>query len=139
MRERGPFILSCQTRNDKALDAENMLHALLKEFIEKGPTDEELDAAKRNLLGGYALNFSSNADIAGQVSMLAFYNLDLDYFNQYKAAVEKLSAREIRKAFQRRISPDKVVVVKVGGKPDAQQAGKPIEPATMSHHGDIKS
>lgn len=138
MKERGPFILGCQTRNDKAPEAEKMLQSLLKDFVNKGPTDEELDVAKKNLLGGYALQFSSNSDICNQVAALGYYDLNLDYFNQYKSAVERLTVRDIKKAFQRRVTPDKLVVVTVGGKADTSQPSKPIPPQEQSRSHDIR-
>lgn len=138
MKERGPFILGCQTRNDKAHEAEKMLETLLRDFVNKGPTDEELDVAKQNLLGGYALQFSSNSDIANQVAALGYYDLPLDYFNQYKTAVERLNVRDIKKAFQRRVPTDKLVIVTVGGKPDTKQAGKPIPPEEQIRSHDIR-
>ncbi|HRE33072.1 MAG TPA: insulinase family protein, partial [Candidatus Berkiella sp.] len=52
MRERGPFVLGCQTRNDQADKALQLMQGLLHDFVEKGPTDAEIEQAKKNLLGG---------------------------------------------------------------------------------------
>lgn len=115
MRERGPFVLGCQTRNDQADKALQLMQGLLHEFVEKGPTDEELAQAKKNLLGGYALRFDSNSSISQQISALAFYGLPLDYFDKFKPAIEAIDANTVKEAFQKRILTKNMVVVMVGG------------------------
>lgn len=126
MRERGPFVVGCQTRNDQADKALQLMQTLLQEFVEKGPTDEELAQAKKNLLGGYALRFDSNASISQQLSALAFYGLPLDYFDHFKPAIEKIDANAVKEAFQKRIPTKNMVVVMVGG--EAQSAPKSSAP-----------
>ncbi|MGE3318522.1 MAG: M16 family metallopeptidase [Candidatus Berkiella sp.] len=126
MRERGPFVIGCQTRNDQADKALQLMQGLLQEFLEKGPTDEELAQAKKNLLGGYALRFDSNASISQQLSALAFYGLPLDYFDKFKPAIERIDAKAVKEAFQKRIATKNMVVVMVGG--EAQPAPKPSVP-----------
>lgn len=115
MRERGPFILGCQTRNDQADKALDLIQKSLVEFVEKGPTKEELTEAKQNLLGGYPLQFDSNASICTQVAALGFYGLPLDYFNEFKPKIEKVTINDIKEAFQKRIKPNDMIVVMVGG------------------------
>lgn len=125
MRERGPFILGCQTRNDQADKALQLMQGLLHDFVEKGPTDEELAQAKKNLLGGYALRFDSNSSISQQLSALAFYSLPLDYFDKFKPAIEKIDAKNVKEAFQKRILTKNMVVVMVGGEQPAPAQSPP--------------
>lgn len=114
MRERGPFVLGCQTRTDQAEKAEKLMAALLKEFIENGPTQTELKEAKENLLGGYTLQFDSNASICREIASLGFYELPLDYYNQFKTMVEKVTIDDIKQAFQKKIANQELAVVLVG-------------------------
>lgn len=114
MRERGPYTLGCQTRNDQADKALSLLQSVLKEYVEKGPTEKELDEAKRNILGGYALQFDSNASIIQQIASLGFYGLPLDHFDNFKKEIEKLTTQDIRNVFQKRVLPDNVAIVMVG-------------------------
>lgn len=114
MAEAGPFMMVCQTRAEEAMRAKALLESLLKEYIEKGPTDDELVQAKQNLLGGYPLLFDSNSNIASQLSILGFYNLPLDYFNQYQNNVDKVTTAAIKDAFARRLDMKKMVTVMVG-------------------------
>ncbi len=114
MKVAGPFMVVCQTQNKNASKAKKMIEELINDFVEKGPTEQELIDAKKNILGGYALRFDSNESISGQLSYLAFYQLPLDYFNQYQVAVEKVSLDDIRAAYQSKISLDKMTWIMVG-------------------------
>lgn len=127
MLERGPFIMSCQTRNEQAGKAKQMMQDLLTEFIKQGPTEEELKAAKQNLIGGYALAFDSNLTICRQLAALGFYQLPLDYFNQFKPAIEKITTQDVRLAFERKISPQNLVTIMLGNNED-NAANEKINP-----------
>jgi zinc protease len=114
MKVAGPFMVVCQTQNKNAKKAKEVIDVLINDFIEKGPTEQELTDAKKNILGGYALRFDSNESISGQLSYLAFYQLPLDYFNQYQVAVENVSLPEIQAAYQNKMSLDRMSWVIVG-------------------------
>ncbi len=143
MHERGPFVLGLQTRNDQAPKAQAMMEELLKDFVAQGPTYKELEQAKQNLVGGYALQFDSNASICHELAALGFYQLPLNYFNDFKEKVNKLTADDIKEAFQKRITPDKVAIVMVGGAPDPDKVNSkldtdvPTGPSPDATHGNL--
>lgn len=114
MRAQGPFVMACQTRADQSDKAQTLLKDLLEDFIDKGPTDDELKAAKANIIGGHALKFDSNKNIAQQVATIGFYDLPLTYFDDYTSQVDALTTDAIVDAFKRRVDPDKMTLVKVG-------------------------
>ena len=115
MRHKGPFQIGLQTRNDKATEADRVLQETLQKFIEQGPTAKELDAAKKNITGGFPLRIDSNKDILGYIAMIGFYNLPLDYLDTFSQRVEAVTLQQIRDAFQRRIDPEKMATIMVGG------------------------
>ncbi|MFO1258028.1 MAG: pitrilysin family protein [Gammaproteobacteria bacterium] len=114
MRERGPFILGLQTKRESADQALNLLNNVLAKFVEEGPTEDELNMAKQNLLGGYALRFDTNEAICANLATIGFYGLALNYFDQYPIEVENVSVDQIKTAFKKRVHPDKLVTVLVG-------------------------
>ncbi|PHS67831.1 MAG: peptidase M16 [Methylophaga sp.] len=115
MRQQGPYQFGLQTRNDQAKEALQVMQATLKDFIEHGPTDDELTAAKQNITGGFALRVDSNSKIAGYLAMISFYGLSLDYLDTFKAKVNAVTIKQIKDAYNRRIHPDKMLTVMVGG------------------------
>jgi zinc protease len=115
MRENGPFTMGLQTRNDQADAALKLLNETLRNYIDKGPTADELKRAKQNITGGWALRIDSNKKITEYVAMIGFYGLPLDYLDTFTSKVEAVSIANIKEAFKRRVHPDRLVTVMVGG------------------------
>jgi zinc protease len=114
MHAAGPFVLGLQTRNDSADKALKVLRDTLVKFRSEGPTAKELDAAKKNITGGFPLKVDSNSDILGYIAMIGFYGLPLDYLDRFNARIEAVTAEQIRDAFQRRVDPAHMVTITVG-------------------------
>ncbi len=115
MRERGPFIIGLQTRNDQTKLAEKVTRDTVSKFVKSGPTAEELDSAKKHITGGFPLLLDSNRKIAGNLLTIGFYDLPLDYLDTYAQKIEAVTIEHVRDAFRRRLDPERLVRVVVGG------------------------
>lgn len=116
LAEKGPFLIGMQTKNDQRGKAILMLRNILKDFIEKGPTEAELVSAKKHLTGGFPLRIDSNKKITGYLNMIGFYDMPLTYLNEFKDRINAVTLEQIKDAFKRRIQDEKLVTVVVGGK-----------------------
>jgi zinc protease len=118
----GAFTMGLQTRPDQAKQAVQVARDVLARFVAEGPTPVELKAAKDFLIGGFALRLDSNSKLLANLSNIAWYGLPLDYLDTWTKQVEKVTAEQIRAAFQRKLQPQKMVTVIVGGtSPQAQR------------------
>lgn len=111
----GAFILSLQTRNDQADTALQVAMETVQQFISTGPTEAELTAAKQNIIGGFPLRIDSNKEKLGYIAMIGFYELPLDYLEQFPARIEAVTVESIKTAFSHKIHLDKLLTVLVGG------------------------
>jgi zinc protease len=111
----GAFTLGLQTRPDQADQALQVSRDVLAKFVAEGPTDAELQAAKANLIGGFALRIDSNRKLLDNVASIAWNNLALDYLDTWSQQVDKLTVAEIRAAFQRKLQPQAMATVVLGG------------------------
>lgn len=109
----GPFEIGLQTRREQAGDALKVVEEVLTEFLAKGPTPQELAAAKKNLIDGHALRIDSNAKLLGYLSLIGFYGLPLDYLDQFPRLVDAITRDDVKAAFQRHIKPEHLVTVVV--------------------------
>ncbi|TSA14429.1 MAG: insulinase family protein [Betaproteobacteria bacterium] len=114
LAQEGPFQIGLQTKKEQAGEALTRVHAVLGEFLERGPTAAELKAAKQNLVGGFALRIDSNRKLLDQVAMIGFYRLPLDWLDAFAARVGNVSVAEVRAAFARRVRAEHLVTVVVG-------------------------
>lgn len=117
MREAGPFQMGAQTRNESAAETLQILRNTLQRYRNEGPDAAELQAAKQNITGGFPLNLDSNSKISGYLTMIAFYGMPLDYLEHFIEQINGVTLEQIRDAWQRRIDPDRLIVIRVG-KPD---------------------
>lgn len=85
-------------------------------FVTNGPTQAELQAAKDNLVGGFALLIDSNRKLLGNVANIAWNNLPLNYLDVWTQQVEKVTLADIKAAFARKLQPDRMVTVVLGGR-----------------------
>lgn len=113
-KQEGPFQIGLQTKKEQSEEAFALTQKVLKDFVVGGPTEEELVAAKQNIIGGFPLRIDSNSKILSFLAMIGFYNLPLTYLTDYLVAVEAVTVDQIKQAFQRRIQPDGMVAVIVG-------------------------
>jgi zinc protease len=122
MLKPGPFLISLQTRNDQTAQALQVLNQTLADFINKGPTEVELTAAKKNITGGFAMRFDTNKELAGYVAMIGFYEMPLDYLDTLQQKTEEVTVASITDAFKRRVNPQLLQTITVGK--SAEKSGK---------------
>jgi len=110
----GAFQLGLSTRPDQADQAIEVAQDVVRQFVEQGPTEAELQAAKDYLVNGFALRIDSNRKLLDNVSNIAWNGLPLDYLDTWTDQVQRVSMADIRRAFFRVLQPDRMVTVVVG-------------------------
>ena len=111
----GAFAVGLQTRPDQAAQALQVAREVVAQFVAEGPTQAELKAAQDNLVGGFALRIDSNRKLLDNVANIAWNQLPLDYLDGWTQQVERVTAADIRAAFARKLQPERMVTVVVGG------------------------
>ena len=114
MNDFGPYRVALQTRKDQTKEALQVVRDTIKNFIDNGPSEEELANAKRNLGGGFPLRIDSNRKQFEYLQLIGFYKLPLTFLDDYVKKVEQVSVAEIKDAFKRRVVPDNMVTIVVG-------------------------
>lgn len=126
MQAKGPFVIGMQTKNKNREKALALLNEELASFIEKGPTREAVDKALKNITGSAPMRTDSNGKLVEYLAMIGFYKLPLDYLDTFNDNVSKVTPNSIRKAWQKHITPDKLITVIVGkaSEPETKAAPK---------------
>jgi zinc protease len=110
----GPFVVGLETRRDQSRAALELARSVVGEFVMHGPTEAELKAAKKSLVGGFPLRIDTNRKILDQIAVIGFYRLPLAWLDEFPARVEGVTLAQVRTAFARRIDPSKLSIVVVG-------------------------
>lgn len=114
MAAGGPFTVQLQTANENADLALNLTLSLIEDFVASGPSDEQVQRAKTNILGSFPLSIASNSDLIGQLGAIGFYDLPLDHLSEFYRQVQAVSAEDIRRAMAQHLNPDNLAVVSIG-------------------------
>ncbi len=114
LRAPGPFFVYLQTRQEEANKALEITHNTLAEYMNSGPTDGALKAAKENINGTFLLSLSSNAEIAQHVATLGFYKLPWNYTDQFQSKINAVTREEVLTAFQKHVHPNHFTEVILG-------------------------
>jgi zinc protease len=121
MRAKGPYLMGAQTRTDRSLVSQKVILETLDDFRAKGPSEERMTSSIKNITGGFPLRIASNSNIVEYIAMMGFYDYPLDYLDTFVDKVKAVTAEQVRDAFQRRIDPEKFVIVRVGKAVESSQ------------------
>ncbi|TIW37931.1 MAG: insulinase family protein, partial [Mesorhizobium sp.] len=74
--------------SDRAAETLALVRQVVKGMAEQGPTEVELEAAKKYMIGAYAINnLDSSASIAATLLELQLDNLGIDYLQRRAALI----------------------------------------------------
>jgi zinc protease len=113
----GSFYINLQTQNANAKEALALARENLQNFITKGPTEEQLQKAKENIIGSHSLKTATNNAIASNLGSIGFYGLPLTHIDDFTEAVFQTTTASIQKAFQNNIDANRLIIMTLGPQP----------------------
>ena len=111
---RGPWISSSEVRTEVTEGAmKEFKYELTRLRTDKVPT-EELENAKRAIIGSFALSLEQPASLLQNIITQKIYNLPADYWDTYPQKVSAITAEDVQRAAQKYIDLGHLQVVAVG-------------------------
>jgi zinc protease len=120
----GPFEISTAVGNDVTALAVREIFTELEAFAERGPTPDEVAAARDFAAGVFGLQLETAGQIASRVTQLVIYGLPDSYFDDYRGRLRAVTAGDAAEAAKRHMRPADAQVVVVG---DADVVTAPLE------------
>jgi len=114
LRQAGAFTMGMQTKTEQTQQALTLLQQQLEDYVDNGPEQDELKASLSNITGSFPLKLDSNSKLIGYIMMIGFYDLPIDYLDNFLDNVRAVDVDTINDALKRRLHPDKLVTVVVG-------------------------
>lgn len=104
--------IGTETRSDRASDTLNVIRDVLKGMAEEGPTEAELAAAKKYLIGAYALNnLDTSSSIASTLLEIQMSRLGIDYVQRREGLINAVTLDEVKAAASRLLAAEPAVLV----------------------------
>ena len=127
LRHAGILYGRVATRNDRVGDTLQILRTEWGRFRDDGPTQAELDAAKKYLIGAFPLSLDTTSRLAALLVSLQVEKLGTDYIANRAAALSAVSIDDVRRVAKRLLDPDRLRIVIVGA-PKGLVGAKEIMP-----------
>ncbi len=111
---RGTWVSSSEVRTDVTDGAmHEFMYELKRLRDEKVPT-EEIDNAKRAIIGGFALSLEQPQALLQNIITQKLYNLPADYWDTYPQMISALTADDIQRVAKKYIDLEHLQIVAVG-------------------------
>jgi len=115
------FVGATSTKNERAAESLNVIATECARLAADGPTADELEKAKKYLVGSYALRFDTSTKIAGHLLQLQRDGFEASYLDRRNAEVEAVTLDDARRVAKRLIGDGKMLIAVVG-RPEGLEA-----------------
>ena len=121
---RGTWVSSSEVRTDVTEGAMHEFMYELKRLRDEKVSADELENAKRAIIGGFALSLEQPQTLLNNIITQKLYNLPADYWDTYPQKVTAITADDVQRVAQKYIDLEHLQVVAVG---DASKAKEVLE------------
>ena len=118
---RGTWVSSSEVRTDVTEGAMKEFMYELNRMRNEIVPDEELDNAKRAIIGSFALSLEQPATLLQNIITQKLYNLPADYWDTYPQKVAAITAQDVQMAAKKYLDLGHLQVVAVGDAAKARE------------------
>ena len=105
------LVISTSTRAGKGEETLGVIRDVVKTMADQGPTADELEAAKKYLIGAYPINnLDSSGSIATTLVELQLDDLGIDYMDRRAALINAVTVEQTKKVAQRLLTGEPAVL-----------------------------
>lgn len=123
-KEPGTFTGFVGTFPDKFLDVKFGFLKEVNRIRDEEPTKQEVDDAKKYLLGSLPFHFTTTSAVAGQLLAAERYGLGFDFLEKYRKEVDAVTPADVQAMAKKYIDPKSLTIVAVGA---IDKDGKPLK------------
>lgn len=106
------LVIGTATRSDRAGETLGVIRDVVRKMVEEGPTEAELDAAKKYMLGAYAINnLDSSSAIATTLVDLQTDKLGIDYMQRRIDLIKAVKLDDVKAAARKLLSVDPAIMI----------------------------
>lgn len=113
--DRCPMLIgAAATKNERAGEALAVIADEFRRFAQEGPSEDELDKAKKYLIGSYALRFDTSTKIASQLVNLQLDGLKPSYLDERNGRIAAVTLEDCRRGAKKLLGDGDLLVAMVG-------------------------
>jgi len=105
------------TKNERVVESLDVIQEQIRDLADAGPTEEELDKARKYLIGSYALRFDTSTKIAAHLVHLQTEGFDVDYLDARNKLIAGVTMEDAKRVAKRLFGDGSLLVV-IAGRPE---------------------
>jgi zinc protease len=102
------------TKNERARESLEVIEQQFKNLADGGPTEDELEKAKKYLTGSYDLRFDTSTKMASQLVNLQLDELQPSYLDERNAKIDAVTLDDAKRVAKRLLGDGKLLVAMAG-------------------------
>ena len=134
----GDFRAFYQSKSSTCAYAAEIFFRLLNDMRASNATEEEVRTTKASFIETFPRRFASAAQVVGTFAVDEILGRDHGYWVEYRNNVAAVDAEDARKAMNKNLDPDTMIMLVVGNIEEIM-AGHPEHEARLTDFGEIKN
>lgn len=114
LRESGMLVGGTATRNDRAAESMAVIREEMLKLASDGPSEHEVEEAKRYIIGSYPLRFDTSPKIAGELLSLAINDFDPEFLAERNKLFADVTLEDVKRVAKRFFGDPRLLVQAVG-------------------------
>lgn len=127
-RNAGTFGVTTFTRNQTLRKTVDEVLKVVRTLVNDGPTEAELDKARRFLAGQYPLGLQAPDDLAAAIGDVEFYGLAPGFIESFDARINAVTMEDVRRALKSYVCVDDLRLLVVSHPDSARTALEGLGP-----------
>jgi zinc protease len=119
-----------QTKSATTVAGIDALYEEIDNMHAKNPDADELRRAKDQILNSFIFRFDSPAKVLAEKMTYEFYHYPLDFLEQYRGQIEKVTADQVTQVARKYLQKDKLAVLVVGNSSEFDKPLSSLGPVT---------
>lgn len=107
----GAYIATSPENLQRAIDG---IKEEMRKVTEAPPSEEELEGAKRNIIGTYEIGQQTHSAQAATLAFDELYGLGYDYGSRYLEAINRVTGEEVLEVARKYLVPERMIIAIVG-------------------------
>lgn len=118
--DRGVFVALALTKTESTAETAGLIRQVIRDMIEKAPTEEEVRLAKEALLNSYVFEYESPESLVNAHASNELLGYPRDYLRTYPERIQKVTVADVYAAARKYLHPDRMMLLVVGGPPESE-------------------
>ncbi|WP_439497119.1 M16 family metallopeptidase [Bosea sp. (in: a-proteobacteria)] len=114
LRQSAMLVGGTATRNDRAAESLTVIREEMAKLANEGPSEHEVEEAKRYIIGSYPLRFDTSPKIAAELLGLAINGFEPDFLAERNRLFAAVTLADVKRVAKRLFGDPRLLVQAVG-------------------------